>query len=149
MKWICESTPPGTAISPSPGDHLRARTDHDVDAGLHVRITTLADRKNTAVFQPNIGFDDAPVIDDERVRDDGVDGFGVGALALAHAVADHLAAAELHLFAVDGAIGFDGNEQLRVGEPDAIADGRAVHGRVGRAIDARHEPPPSAPMTRP
>ena len=51
----------------------------------------------------DVGFDDAPVIEDQRVGDDGVDrAFGArSACDLAHAVADDLAAAELHLLAID------------------------------------------------
>ena len=53
------------------------------------------------VLEPDIGFEDAGVIDDQRIGDDSVDGaFGPGALGLAHAIADHLAAAELDLLAV-------------------------------------------------
>ena len=36
-------------------------------------------------------------------------------LALAHAVADHLAAAEFHLFAVDGEVLLDLDQEFRVG----------------------------------
>jgi hypothetical protein len=43
------------------------------------------------------------------------------ALALAHAVADHLAAAELHFLAVDGVVLLDLDPELGVGEPHAIA----------------------------
>ncbi len=57
------------------------------------------------VLQADVGLHDTPVIDDQRVGDDGVDcPLGPAALALAHAVADHLAAAELHLLAVGGEI---------------------------------------------
>ena len=38
--------------------------------------------------------------------------------ALPHAVADHLAAAELHLLAIGGEILLDLDEELGVGEPD-------------------------------
>jgi hypothetical protein len=47
-------------------------------------------------------FTDAPVIDNQRIGDDGIDrALFVGDLALAHAVADHLAAAEFHFLAVN------------------------------------------------
>ena len=57
-------------------------------------------------------------------------------LALAHAVADHLAAAELHLLAIDGEILLDLDEELGVGEPDPVADGRAEHLGIGGAGNA-------------
>ena len=84
------------------GDHLGAGPDDDGDAGLDVRIAGLADGDDLAVLDADVGLDDAPVVEDQRVGDDGVDrALLVGDLALAHAVADHLAAAELHLLAVD------------------------------------------------
>ena len=54
-------------------------------------------------------------------------------LALPHAVADHLAAAELHLLAVGGEILLDLDEQLGVGEPHPVARGRAEHVGIGGA----------------
>src|SRR6185312_12036641 len=99
------------------GDHLGAGTDDDVDAGLHVRIAGLADGGDAAIPEADVGLHDAPVIDDEGVGDDSIDGtVGAGALALAHAVADDLAAAELHFFAVDRVVALDRDEELRVGE---------------------------------
>src|SRR5437762_10209168 len=59
--------------------------------------------------------DDAPVIDDQRIGDHGVDRtLLVGGLRLSHAVADHLAAAELHLFAVNGEILFEDRKSTRL-----------------------------------
>jgi len=46
----------------------------------------------------------------------------VGHLALAHAVADHLAAAELHLLAVDREVPFHLDDQVSVREPLTRAD---------------------------
>ena len=83
-------------------DHLGAGADHDGDVRLDVGIAGLADGGDAAVLEADIGFDDAPMVEDQRIGDDGVDrALPVGDLALAHAVADHLAAAELHLLAVD------------------------------------------------
>ena len=56
------------------GDRLRARADDDVDARLHVRVAGLADAGDAPVAQADVGFDDAAVVDDQRVGDDGVDG---------------------------------------------------------------------------
>ena len=55
------------------GDHLGAGPDDDGDAGLDVRIAGLADGKNLAVLQSDVGFDDAPMVEDQRIGDDGVD----------------------------------------------------------------------------
>ena len=63
------------------------------------------------------------------------------ALALAHAVADHLAAAELHFFAVDGEIALDLDHEFGIGETNAVAHGRAEHFGV-RATVYFHRPVP-------
>ena len=55
------------------GDHLGAGPDDDVDARLDVRIAGLADLGDPAVGDRDVGLDDAPVVDDQRVGDDGVD----------------------------------------------------------------------------
>ena len=110
------------------GDHLGARADDDGDAGLDVRIAGLADGGDLAVLEADVGFDDAPMVEDQRVGDDGVDrALPVGDLALPHAVADHLAAAELHLLAVGGEILLDLDDEIGVGEPHAVAGRRAEH----------------------
>jgi hypothetical protein len=60
-----------------------------------------------------------------------------GHLALAHAVADHLAAAELHLLAIGGEVFLDLDEELGVGEAHPVAGGRAVHVGIGGSGDFR------------
>ena len=96
---------------------------------------------NTVLKAASIGdvaFDaiHAPVVQHDRVGDDGVDGaLRIRRLALAHAVADHLAAAELHLLAVGGEILLDFDEQICVSKPDLVARGRAEHVDVGAALD--------------
>ena len=113
-------------------DDLGARPDDDGDARLDVRIAGLADRGDVAVLQADVGFHDAPVIEDQRVGDDGVDrALLVGDLRLPHAVADHLAAAEFHLLAVGGEILFDLDDEIGVGQPHAIAGGRPEHVGIG------------------
>src|SRR4051794_18376738 len=100
------------AVEPSGGedlafarDHVGAGTDIDGDAGLDIRIAGLADGADIAFLDGDVGLDDAPVIDDQHVGDDGIDrSLLVGGLGLPHAVADYLAAAELHFLAVDGEI---------------------------------------------
>ena len=123
------------------GDDLGAGADDDGDARLDVGIAGLADGRDAAVLQADVGFDDAPVIEDQRIGDDGVDrALLVGDLRLAHAVADHLAAAELHLLAVGGEILLDLDDEIGVGEADLVADGGAEHVGIGRAfhLDRHH-----------
>src|SRR5450432_699657 len=91
------------------GDDLGARADDDVHARLHVGVAGLADAGDAAVLDPDVGLEDARGVDDDGVRDDGVGDAGAAALALAHAVADDLAAAELHLLAVDRVVALDLN----------------------------------------
>src|SRR6185503_8631164 len=96
----------------------------DGDIRLDVGIAGLADGGDAAFLETDVGLHDAPVIDDQRIGDDGVDrALPVGALRLAHAVADHLAAAELHLFAIGGEVLLDLDDQIGVGETHAIASG--------------------------
>ena len=116
------------------GDHFGAGPDDDVDAGLDVGIAGLADGGDAPVLDADVGFDDAPMVEDDGVGDDGVDRAARARdLALAHAVADHLAAAELHLFAIGGEVLLDLDEEFGVGEPHPVARGGAEHVGVGGA----------------
>ena len=120
--------PPAVRMRPSPAIALGARPDDDVDTGLGVGISGLANAGDPAVLQTDIGLDDAPVIDDQRIGDHGVDrAFGARTLALSHAVADHLAAAELHLLAIEGEILLHLDDEIGVGQADAVTRGRAEH----------------------
>ncbi len=125
-------------------DHLGARADDDGDARLDIRIAGLADRMHLAVLQSDIGLHDAPVIEHQRIGDDGVDrALPVGHLRLAHAVADHLAAAEFHLLAIDGEILLHLDDDVGIGEPHPVAGGGAEHLGIEIAGDfGRHGPAP-------
>ena len=116
-------------------DDLGARADHDVDTRLHVRIAGLAELRDPAVLEREIAFDDAPPIDDQRIGNHRIGDVFRQALALAHAVANHLAAAELHFFAVDREIALDLDHEIGVGEANAVAHGRAEHFGIGAAVD--------------
>ena len=105
MKWMWVSKPPAVRILPSPAITSVPGPMTMVDVRLDVGIAGLADGGDAAALDADVGLDDAPVVEDQRVGDDGIDrALPVGDLALAHAVADHLAAAELHLLAVGGEI---------------------------------------------
>jgi hypothetical protein len=54
------------------GDRLGAGADDDVDARLVSGLPALP-MATIAVLQADIGLDDAPVVDDQRIGDDGVD----------------------------------------------------------------------------
>ena len=51
------------------GDDLGAGADGDRHGGLDVGIARLADLPDAAVLDADVGLDDAPVVDDERVGD--------------------------------------------------------------------------------
>ena len=117
------------------GDDLGAGADDDGDAGLDVGIAGLADGGDAAFLDADVGLDDAPVVEDQRIGDDGVDrALLVGDLRLAHAVADHLAAAELHLLAIDGEIFFDLDDEIGISQPHAVSRGGPEHIGIGRAF---------------
>ena len=116
------------------GDRLGARADDDVHARLHVGIAGLADPRDAPVLQADIGLHHAPMVEDQRVGNDRIDGaFGAARLALPHAVANDLAAAELHLLAIDCAVLLDLDEELGIGEAHLVAHGRAEHVGIGGA----------------
>src|SRR5262249_46928834 len=95
------------------------------------------DGGDAAVAQAHISLDDAGVVDDQSVGDDGVHGaVRASRLALAHAVADHLAATELHLLAVGGEVLLDLDDEVRVGQPHLVARGGAEHVGIGGAGDS-------------
>src|SRR5438477_7258411 len=117
------------------GDDLGARADHDVHAGLDVGIPGLAELRDLSVLDRDVALDDAPPVDHQRIGDHRVGAILRLALALSHAVADHLAAAELHFLAVDSEIALDFDDEVGVGETDAISGRRPEHFGVGAATD--------------
>ena len=128
------------------GDDFGAGADDDVHAGLDVRVAGLADAGDAAVGDGDVGFDDAPMVEDQGVGDHRVDrALRLAGLGLAHAVADDLAAAELHFLAVEGEVLFDFDEEGGVGQAHAVAGGGAVHVGVGAAGDAGHSGPMMSP----
>ena len=67
------SKPPAVRILPSPAMTSVPGPMMMVDARLDVGIAGLADGGDAAVLDADVGLDDAPVVDDQRVGDDGVD----------------------------------------------------------------------------
>ncbi len=150
MKWMCVSMPPAVTIIPSPAmisvpGPMTMSTPGCTSGlpALPIAAMRPALIAMSALTMPQWSMTSALVMTVSAVsrRD---------ALALAHAVADRLAAAELHLFAVAAGaqrvVVLDLDDQAGVGEPDAVADGRAEHLGIGLARDRRHQ---SAPCTRP
>ena len=136
------------------GDDLGGGPDHQVgvDVGVHVRVAGFADAGDPAVADADVGFDDAPVVQDHRAGDDHVRGaFGAGGHRLAHGFAHDLAAAEDDFVAgaagASAAVFGDFDEQVGVGEPDAVAGGRPEQFDVLAAVHrgAHRLPSPLSP----
>jgi hypothetical protein len=107
---------------------LGAGADNDIDIGLNVGIARLADREDAAVAQTDVGLHDSPVIYNDDIGDDRIDGAArAGDLALSHAVADDLAAAKLHFLAISREVLLDLDEEFGVGEANLIAGRRTEH----------------------
>ena len=107
-------------------DDVGAGADDDAHIRLNVRISRLADRRDAAILDSDIGFDDAPMIQNDDIGDHHISDFGCETLALAHAVADHLAATESDFVAIDRVVFLDLDDQFRIGKPNPVAFGRAV-----------------------
>ena len=134
-------------------DGLRAGPDDDVDTRLGIRVPRLPDGGDAAVLDADVGLVDAARVQHQCVGDHGVHGVGRTTLALAHAVPDDLAAAELHLVTVDGVVRFDLDDEFGVAEPHPVTGGGAEHLGVGTSGDGAHGEVPSfgsskSPMTR-
>ena len=145
-------------------NNFRARANDDVHTRLGVGVARFANGSDAGVFDTNIGFDNAPMVKNERVGQHTVHGTTAlcaaahrtvaGALALRHAVANGFAATKLHLFAIaacaQGVVLLDFNEQVGVGQAQAVAHGGAKHFGIGPFFDLRHHASPfNAPCTSP
>src|SRR6185503_8645402 len=100
------------------------------------------------VAHADVGLHDAPVVQDDCVGDDEIEDAvgGQRPRGLPHAVADDLAAAELHLVPVHREVALDLDEELGVGEPHPVAHGGAEEIGVLTARDAQaHAPAPAKP----
>ena len=117
------------------GDDLGARADGDVDTGLDVRVTGLAEAGDPAFLDREVAFDDAPPVDHQRIGDHRVGAIFRHTLALAHAVADDLAAAKFDFLTVDRKVLLDLDDQLGVGKAYPIADRWPEHFDIGAATD--------------
>jgi hypothetical protein len=133
------------------GDRLGAGTDDDRHVRLDVGIAGLADAGDATVLDADIGLDDPPMVDDQRIGDDRIDGAGrPRRLALPHAVPDHLAAAELDLLAIGREVALDLDDEVRVGEPHPVARRRPEHVGIGGARHLeRHQRLPITPWRKP
>ena len=135
MKWMWLSKPPAVRILPSPAITSVPGPITMETLGWISGLPALPIAAMRPSLSPDIGFHDAPVIEDQRVGYDGIDGtLFVGDLALPHAVADDFAAAELYFLAVGGEILLHLDNEVGVGQPHAIAGRWAKHSGIGRTV---------------
>ena len=124
--------------------HRRAGADDQarVDAVHHRRIARLADADDLAVLHAEVALHDPDDgIDDGRVAKEKVErALGIGQTGRhAEPVAQGLAAAVQAFVAIDGIVLLDDGDERRVGETDAVADGRAVESGIFRARYFGHD----------
>ena len=102
-------------------DHARRYTGH------HVGVAGFADTGNASVLHADVCFVDARPVDDERVGDHEIQcAIFADARRLAHAIAQHFAAAELAFLSVDGVIALDLRDKVGIRQPNTIASRGAV-----------------------
>jgi len=119
------------------GDRLGTRSHNNRHIILDVRVARFADRRNLAVLNPYIRFDNAPPVQNQRVGDHQIHrSIGAGDGRLPHAIADYLAAAKLHLVAIGGVVLLHLDNQLGVCQSDAIAHRWSKSVGIGASIHA-------------
>ncbi len=123
---------------PVPGDDLRAGPDGQagMDAVHGVRVAGLTERDDPPVADTDVGLDHPPVVEHHGAGDDEIGrALRAGRQRLPHGFADDLAAAEDRLVAgaaegrAPAAVLGDLDDQIGVGEPDAVTDRRVHTGR--------------------
>ncbi len=105
----------------------RSRDQVGVHAVHGVGVARLADARDFAVLDADVGFDHAQNrVDDRDVRDDDVERPFLGGhrVGQPHAVAQGLAPAVDHFVAVFAEVLFDLHVEVGVAQPDFVADGR-------------------------
>ena len=118
-----------------------------MNAVHRVGVAGLAERDDPAVLDADVGLHDAPVVQHDRAGDHEVGrALCRGPQRLAHRFADDFAAAEHRLVAGESGaatqIVFDLDEQVSVGQPNAVARGRPVERGVSSAgQDRAHDAP--------
>ena len=150
MKWIWLSMPPAVTMRPSPAiTSVEAPiTMPAVTPAMMSGLPALPDGHDAPGPDPDVRLHDAPVVEDQGIGDHQVQHSLTrgGARGLAHAVADHLPAAELHLVSVGGEVALDLDEEIRIREANPVADGGAIEiGVLPPGQAQAHEPAPRKP----
>src|SRR6202030_4854882 len=104
------------------GDCFRGGADDEIgiDAVHRVGVSSFADAHDAAVFDADIGFHDAPMIENNGIGNDEIERAGLpfakSGAALAHAIANYFSAAEGDFVTVVREVFFDFDEQVGVSE---------------------------------
>ena len=143
---------------------FRPRPNDDVHTRLGVGVAGFANGGDARVLDADVGFHNAPVVDDERIGQHTIHratglcacahGAVAGALALRHAVADGFAAAKFHFLAIaagsQGVVLFHLDDEVGIGQAQAVAHGGAKHLGISAFFNLGHHAAPfNAPCTSP
>ena len=113
--------------------------EHYLDLGLHIGITCFAYGGDAAVFHTDVGFDDAPVVDYQRIRDDQVHHIRADRLGLPHAIPDHLTASELDFITVHREVFFHFDPQVRISQAYPVTGCLTKHFCIGLSTYFCHQ----------
>jgi len=124
-------------------DDFSAGANDDVYARLGVWVASFANGSNAIAFEANVGFHNAPVVNDEGIGEHAIHGaLCVGALRLRHAIANGFATTKFHFFAVaaglQSEIFFYFNNEVCVGQANSIAHSGAKHFCIGAFVNVSH-----------
>lgn len=110
-------------------DHVRMHAVH------HIGIASLADSRDQPILDTDVSLVDSAPVDDQRIRNDGVQTFGCGPLrGLAHALAKGLAAAERALISINRTVLFHPHPKVGQPQSDQVPGGGSKHPRISFAI---------------
>ena len=119
-------------------NNIRPGTDKDIHGVLYIGVAGFADSRNATMLDANVSFDDAPVINDQRIGDHQIHHLIGFRLRLSHAITYHLAAAELDFIAINSEIFFHLNPQLGIRQSQFITRSGAEHFCIGLPAHSRH-----------
>src|SRR5689334_16475197 len=103
-------------------NHFGSGSNNYVDVRLHIGIAGFAYGGNTTVRNADVGLHNSPVIENQRVCDDRINGtLAAGTLRLAHAITDDFPASELHLLTIGREVLLHLDDQVGIGETYLVA----------------------------
>lgn len=123
--------------------YLRRRANDQlrIDAFHRIGISRLPYLHDAAVLDSDVAFDDAPMIDDHRVRNNEVKRsrrtVACYLAALAHAIANDFTAAKSDLIAVGREVLFDLDDQIGISQTNSIASRWTVEIGISATRDSQ------------